>query len=236
MDHHFAAEHHMVEQYLLNEMSPQLRDEFEDHYFGCQLCAAELRATSAFLDTARTELQKPESASASSNILAINSSSRFLHWKPAFAIMALAACLLVIVYQNAVVFPSLRSEVATLRAPEILPTVSLAAGNSRGGAAASTSTGKAEAVLLQFDIPGQERFSAYTCQLLSPQHQVLWTGKVSAEEAKDTVSLRVPIAPRATGDYSLVVKGNQTGDASQASTNLATYTFELNAGTVGSGQ
>ena len=235
MDHHYAAEHHLVEQYLLKEMSPELRDQFEDHYFDCQLCAADLRATAAFLDTARTELQKPEFAPAPSRnkVVSINR-SRFL-WKPAFSFAALAACLLVIVYQNAVLFPSLRSEVASLRTPEILPTVSLAAGNSRGGATLSASTGAAQAVLLQFDIPGQERFSAYTCQLFSPQHKLLWSGLVSSQQARETVSLRVPIAPQSSGDYSLVVKGNEKQDGAATSVDLATYKFSLHAETVGSG-
>ena len=134
MDHQEATQLTAVEKYLLNEMSPELRDEFEEHFFDCQECAADVRATAAFLDAARVELRKPEFASRT-QLRTENHAparSRFWMWKPAAA-FALAASLLVIVYQNAVVYPRLRSEVAQLETPEILPTVSLVSGNSRGG-------------------------------------------------------------------------------------------------------
>src|ERR1700733_10656742 len=154
MEHNTAAEYHLVEQYLLNEMSPELREEFEEHFFGCYECAADVRATAAFLDATRVELKKPEFASRT-QLRTENqapSKSRFWMWKPAAA-FALAASLLVIVYQNAVVYPWLRSEVAQLETPEILPTVSLVNGNSRGGGIPSAAVGGAHSLLLLVDIP-----------------------------------------------------------------------------------
>jgi hypothetical protein len=238
MDHQRAIDQHLVEQYLLNEMSPELREEFEEHYFGCQECAAELRATAVFLDVARDEFTKTVPASSTSPSDAkppkIRQSWLFL-WKELFAVAAFATCLLVLIYQNVVVYPRLRNEVASLEKPEVLATVSLVNGNSRGGSIASVKAGGAQALLLLVDIPAQDRFSEYTCLLYSPDHQLLWTVKVSAQDAKDTVAIRVPFANRMDGIYSLAVKGDQDGTGSGNGADLATYSFSWNAGSTGPG-
>jgi len=158
MDHTQVAESHLVEQYLLEELPPELRDEFEEHFFDCLECAAELRMTGAFLDAARSELQAPELALLLANQTPIELEkprAKVIQWPVAFALAALAACLLVavLVYQSFVTVPHLRGELAALDTPEVLPTLSLAAGASRGGALPSITRNGAQAVLLQFDIP-----------------------------------------------------------------------------------
>ena len=239
MDHQRAMDQHLVEQYLLNEMPPELREEFEEHYFGCQECAIELRTTAAFLDAARAEFKKTVPTSSPSPSEAkppkIKQSWLFM-WREWFAVAAFATCLLVVVYQNTVVYPRLRTEVASLEKPEVLTTISLVNANSRGGDIVSAKTGDARALLLLVDIPAQDRFSDYTCLLYSPDHQLLWTVKVSAQDAKDTVSIRVPFTNKADGIYSLAVKGNQAGAASSSGTDLATYSFSLNAGSTSPGR
>jgi len=238
MDHHSIVDQHLVEQYLLDEMSPELREEFEDHYFGCPECAAEVRATSAFMDAARSEFKKTEPAGSTTPSDAkppkIRQSWLFL-WREWFAVAAFATCLLVVVYQNVAVYPRLRNEVASLEKPEVLTTVSLVNGNSRGGAVVSAKVGDAQALLLLVDIPTQDQFSEYTCLLYSPNHELLWTVKVSAQDAKDTVAIRVPFANRMDGLYSLAVKGNQAATVSNSGADLATYSFSLNAGATGPG-
>jgi len=158
MDHHDAVRLSLVEKYLLDELPPEFRDEFEEHYFDCQECAADLRATAAFVDAAKKELKafpaaKPRPSPAKKPRLA-------WLWAPAFVLPALAACLLVIAYQNFVVFPHFRSALAELRTPEILPSVSLVGGNSRGGQTPSITVHGAQPFLVLVDIPPQDRFSS----------------------------------------------------------------------------
>src|ERR1700684_1771031 len=103
MDHHQATQLTAVEKYLLDELTPEVRDEFEEHFFDCQDCATDLRATASFMDAAKTEFRinpvpKPGAASKNKSRLA------FL-WPSALVWSALAASLLVIAYQNAVVLP-----------------------------------------------------------------------------------------------------------------------------------
>ena len=57
MDHHQATQLTAVEKYLLDELPPELRDEFEEHFFDCQDCATDLRATAGFIDAAKREFK-----------------------------------------------------------------------------------------------------------------------------------------------------------------------------------
>jgi len=56
MDHNEAIKQMAAERYLLNELTPDLRDAFEEHAFGCPECALDLRAGSAFINIAKGEL------------------------------------------------------------------------------------------------------------------------------------------------------------------------------------
>ena len=226
MDHQEAARLSLVEKYLLDEMPPQLRDEFEEHYFDCQECAADLRATAVFLDTAKEELksfpaEKPSAATVKKPWLS-------WLWTPAFAFPALAACLLVIAYQNVVVIPRFHNSIAEMRAPQILPSLSLVGSNSRGGPTPAMIVQDSEPFLLLVDIPTQDRFSSYTCVLYSPSGSPVWRIQISAESAKDTVSIRVPAAQRIAGSYTLVVEGNSDRAPADNGVDLAHLRFTLN--------
>jgi hypothetical protein len=237
MEHTYAVENRMVEQYLLNELPPEARDAFEEHYFDCPECAAELRMTAAFMKAARTELQQPAQAPKLQLVNSRKPLLNLLQWKPAFALTALAACLVVMIYQNTVTFPRLRGEVAQVEAPAILPTVSLVGGNSRGGSVPSLMLHGEKMVVVQVDIPTQDHFSRYICTLYTPQHQLIGTVQVSAEQAKDTVSVRAPVQRGVYGTYSLEVRGEEVaGSASVSGPALASYSYTVNAGTSGTGQ
>jgi Putative zinc-finger len=222
MDHHQATQLTAVEKYLLDELTPEVRDEFEEHYFDCQDCATDLRATAGFMEAAKKEFSvnpvpKPGAAGKSK-------SRSSLLWPAAFVWSALAASLLVIAYQNAVVLPRFRGEISELRAPEILPSISLVGTNSRGGEIPAVTLGASQPFLLSVDIPTQDRFSSYTCLLYSPSGSLSWRVEVSAQSAKDTVSIRVPSANRLPGEYTLTVQGNLPG----TTVDLARDRFTLN--------
>lgn len=225
MDHQEAIQLMAVEKYLLNELPPELRDDFEEHYFGCPECATDLRATAAFLDAAKAELK---ANSASRRPPTAKPKRPFtLLWRPALIAPLLAACLLVIAYQNVVVYPRLTHQIAQSNTPEILPSLSLVDGNSRGGQLPFLTVGTAQPFLLFLDIPSQNRFSTYTCTLYSPSGKLLWHGGISAQQAKDTVSIRIPGVDRMEGKYALVVQGHLDSSDTGTGIDLARYSFTL---------
>jgi hypothetical protein len=236
MDHQDALRRGAAEQYLLNEMPRPERDEFETHFFECQECAADLRATAAFLDGAKMELRRsraahpvrathPARATRPARATANKPWFESL-WRPAVAAPAFALLLLVVAYQNIVIFPRFAGASAQLKNPEILTSLSLIGGNSRGGAIPTAAIAPGQAMLLSLDIPTAERFSSYACVLIAPSGAVVWSLPVSATEAKDTVDIRVPAGVLAPGNYRLLIQG--LANAGETPADLANYRFTLN--------
>ncbi len=57
MDHNEALRLHAVEKYVLGELPPSLRDEFEEHFFECQECALDVNEAAEFVDNVRAVLR-----------------------------------------------------------------------------------------------------------------------------------------------------------------------------------
>ena len=224
MEHEDAVRRGAVEMYLLNEIPRPEREEFEAHFFDCQECAADLRATAAFLDGAKRELRRSHAARPAPRA-AKKPWFEFL-WRPAVAAPAFALLLLVVAYQNIVILPRFAGASAELKNPEILTSLSLIGGNSRGAAAPAAATSTGQPLLLSLDIPTAERFSSYACVLVAPSGAVVWRLPVSASQAKDTVAIRVPAGVLAPGDYRLLVQGR--ANAGEDPVDLANYRFTLN--------
>jgi len=226
MEHEEALRRLAVEKYLLNEMPPPECDEFEAHFFDCRECAADLRATAAFLEGAKKELRRPRATGAAART---SKRSWFeFTWRPAFAAPAFALLLLIIVYQNVAVLPRFSGDAAPLKNPEILTSLSLIGANGRGANAPSVKVTEGEPLLLSVDIPAAERFSSYTCVLADPSGAVLWRLPVSSDQAKDTVAIRVPARAWVRGDYRLIVQGH-ANPAGGEPAELASYRFILNS-------
>jgi hypothetical protein len=221
MDHHEALRCEAVEKYLLDELTPQERDDFEEHFFDCPECAADLRTTAAFLDEAKRELRR---APVTTFAPRIRKPFRvgFL-WRPAILAPAFALLLSVIVYQNVRIFTP-AGESVRLDRPEVLAAVSLIGANSRGGVNPSVAVGKDQPLLLTLDIPAAEQYTSYTCTLIAPSGATVWRLPVSASQARDTVSIRVPGGDLKPGDYMLRVQGNPVrGEPAD----IARYRFTL---------
>jgi hypothetical protein len=204
MDHHQAIQRAAVERYLLDELRPPERDEFEEHFFDCQECAADLKTTAEFLDGAKRELKRAP-ALRPTPYVAKKPRFAFL-WRPAFVAPAFAVLLLAIAYQNFVLSPQF-IRVSQPNDPEILSSVSLIGGNSRGGAIPSVTVAKPQPILLTVDIPTAPQFSGYSCVLVAPSGAIVWRLPVSTEQAKDSLSIRAPAGNWGRGEYTLLVQG-----------------------------
>src|ERR1700752_3796937 len=63
MDHEEAVRQNATERYLLDELDPELRDQFEEHLFDCQDCALDLRAGAMFVEQTKLILGEPAAGS-----------------------------------------------------------------------------------------------------------------------------------------------------------------------------
>src|ERR1700751_56088 len=63
MDHKEAVRQNATERYLLDELDPELRDQFEEHLFDCQDCALDVRAGAMFVEQSKVILAEPVAVS-----------------------------------------------------------------------------------------------------------------------------------------------------------------------------
>jgi len=240
MDHQEALGLAATERYLLGELSALERDNFEEHFFGCHECATEVRLTSQFLDAARRELVRGQTQGRVSSPTRRPAQAPWWAtlWRPAFLAPVAALLLLVVGYQNCLVFPHMARSLAQLRQPSVLTAVSLISANVRGGGRLQVNGTANQPVLLAVDIPGEERFASYDCELMRASGAVVWSVPVSSREARDTVSISVPAGTLQSGDYVLVVKGTvvngsaapgsgSSAGGGESSVDLARYPFAL---------
>ncbi|MEO8482233.1 MAG: hypothetical protein ABI634_08495 [Acidobacteriota bacterium] len=121
MTHDDAIRTLAVERYLLEEMSELERHEFEEHFFECEVCAADLRAGARMADGAHTLPAVGAVPIRSGNGTTVTEMRP--RWRvAAFAPLAAAALLaLVAGYQTFVTVPALRARMAPqMVAPVIL--------------------------------------------------------------------------------------------------------------------
>src|SRR5579863_7746698 len=228
MDHTESIRLMAAEKYLLDELTPELRDQFEEHFFDCQECALEVRAGAAFVEHSKVLLSGPVAVPARALVPAPAKPGWMTWLRPAFAVPVLAALLVVVGYQNLVTYPRLKSAAALVDAPRIMASVSLINANTRGGSKTVVSAGQGEPFLLFVDIPAEARFSSYVAELDGPAGKSEWSLAIPAETAKDMVSIRVPAGHRQAGMYTLVVRGMDSSGGT--SSEVGRYPFELQIG------
>jgi hypothetical protein len=220
MDHTQAIREKMTEKYLLDELTPQLREDFEEHFFDCLECARDVKAGVAFVEHSRTVLSTADPIPVAVDRTAPKKSWR-MGW--AFAAPAFAVLLLVVGYQNFVQYPRLNESVAALNTPQILPSVSLT--SSRDATVPDIHVRRSEPFLLFLDVPADAHFASYSAELYGPDGSRQWELFIPAEAAKDTLSIRVPAGAGGTGAHTVVLYGFNPG--AKRGTALRRYRFQL---------
>jgi len=233
MEHQEAIQLKAAERYLLGELSGDLREQFEEHFFSCSECAEDVEAGAIFVDSARQILgheqleeqeariarpPKPESRGWLGNLL-----------RPAYASSALAILLIAFVaYQNAIVFPRMKSALSQATTPQVISSFSLIAEDSRGGDVRTIRVPKNAMFGLSADIPPEKHFPSYNCVVEAESGTPEFSVNVPAEQATDGVELYVPPSRLKPGKYFLVVRGAELDKTSKAGqSEVARYPFTL---------
>jgi hypothetical protein len=215
MDHSEALQQMAAERYLLDELTPDAREAFEEHLFDCPECALDLRAGVAFVDEAKVQLPEitaslPAPAPAPTGRSRVKRDHWLAWWRPAFAAPAFAALLMVLGYQNLVTLPSLRT---AANQPRLVSSAPLR-GATRGGTHLAVTADRKHGVALPFDLsqpPGTATYASYAFELYDPAGKLAWTGIVAAPPEGDRgdqpLSLVIPGAMLQNGAYSVAVSG-----------------------------
>jgi len=223
MDHNEAIHQMMVEKYLLDELSPEAREEFEAHFFECMECAEELRTSALMIEKFKAGLAEEKAAEPTRRPERAGERPGWLAWlRPALVLPALAVLAGVIVYQNLVSYPQLKM---AANAPQVLPWASVSV-SARGANTPVITTRPGEGFLLFVNVPPDNRYSSYIAELRDPAGKVNWSLTIPAN-SDDSYPVHVPAAHRAEGTYTLAVEGvNGTGEK----TDVGQAAFELRVG------
>jgi anti-sigma factor RsiW len=208
MEHDDAIRTHAAERYLLGEMSSEERDSYEEHYFSCEQCAAEVSASVAFRDNARTALAHPLPADVPLDRRGPTLSwTRLFTLRPLVPALSAAALLLfaVAAYQGLAVIPELREQLAARDRLHSVPTVALRSA-SRGAGPRLVVHASDRYVVLQADVLPERRVAMYAVSLLAPDGSTRVQTAVAAPEPGLPVTLLVSADNLSPGDYTLVVR------------------------------
>lgn len=201
MDHSDAVRLKATEKYLLNELDPEQLDQFEEHLFDCPDCALDVRAAAMLVEQSKAILS--ERASAVHVRVAAPAPKPWLAWlRPAFAVPVMAVLLVVVGYQNLVVYPGMKKAENTAY---LFPAASINVA-TRSAATTVVRSKRAEPFVLLVNLPTENRFSSYIADLYDPTGHIKWSVPISAETANDTVPIRIPGQLNA-GIYTLAVRG-----------------------------
>lgn len=211
MNHEQAIQELTTERYLLDELSPEQREAFEEHMFDCAECAFDVRAGNVFLTEAKEQLpqiaaQKPAAETPRNQPVREKKSWWRVFAMPALAAPAFAALLAVIAFQNFSTIPSLRSAATE---PRIIAPSSLHA-DTRGGEPLVLQAERKQGVNVLIDIP--QGYASYEIALTDPQGKRFWAATVAAPET-GTLSLTIPGAGLQQGAYILNLAGLSTQGA-----------------------
>jgi len=224
MEHKEAVRLNAAEKYLMGEMPEAQREEYEEHYFDCAVCADELKATVAFLESAKQISREPLRMPAASAVPTRDHVERparggFFAWfaQPVFAGAAFAALLLAVVfagYQNTVTIPQLKQSLAQANAISIPNHFSLLAAGARGDGEVEIAVRPNEKFELDADFPVTPSATGFVAQIHDALGNIRFAQPVSLEQAKTSVSVHVPGGVLPAGKYNLVMLAQTTDGGS----------------------
>jgi anti-sigma factor RsiW len=204
MDHDGVVRQKLTERYLMGELDGLAREEFEEHYFDCPVCALDVRAGALFVEQSKVVLAEESQAVPAGLQSTAPARPGWLAWlRPAFAAPVMVLLLAVIGYQNLVTYPGWQQAV---NRPRVLPFAAVNVGTwGSGEQVLSTSPG--EAFLLLVRIPPGGGYSAYVADLHNPAGKLEWSLSIPASSLQDQWPVQVPGAKREAGSYILIVRG-----------------------------
>ena len=204
MEHNEAVRLQAVEKYILGELSPSLRDEFETHYFDCAVCSFNLRAGIAFAAGTRqffSETQTRAAAAADPKL------SWFAWLRPMIAVPVMGALLFLVGYQY---FASRANRPAS----EIQPWYSLNDSSVHGSSGTHIEAQQGQGFRLMFDITNAppNTDGILRIEVRDSAGKVVLSRILSSRLAQKSVILDLPADFKA-GDYKIVVFDQAAGSS-----------------------
>jgi anti-sigma factor RsiW len=227
MDHNETIQLQAAVKYVLGELSPAQREEYEEHYFDCAECAVDIKALATFADTTRELLRRERETQRAAELAPVHGG--WLSWlQPMVAVPAMAALLLIIAYQNTVTLPKAREEATsseaqlfvTSRAPKMIVV--------RGGEELAKFTVRQnESLPLTFHFTPSATSDAYVGQLLDESGRAVLHVRVPGSFTNKELNLVIPANRVKAGKYTLVFSANPGATGQSAKNEVLRLSFAI---------
>jgi len=194
MNHDDAIKTMAAERYILDELEPAERDAFEEHFFDCTACTADVRDAARIAAGVRTAFR----------FVPVKHYSR---WAAAAGAAAVAIGL---AYQYVPQIAGLRHQTpAPIGQPAHVTAAVQTIDLERTRAAQRKYVIRGDQpASIDFTIPPQDRPPAsYTCELRDAAGILVRSRNVSQGEADEVVDISLPPHVLHTGDYDVVIRG-----------------------------
>jgi hypothetical protein len=207
MDHAAAVREKATEKYLLNELAPEVRDQFEEHMFDCQECAMDVRAAAMFVEQSKAVLAESPALAAACVPLPHPQPQKQWNWfRPVFTVPAFALLLVVIGYQDHLMRQA-REPQFTAWAPLTIDT--RAGGQDAVPTQVKTKPGAGFSLLVNAasdpNAPAATKYSSLTFELYNPAGKLQWSRQMAAPSPDDHASIYIPGEGLEPGNYMLAV-------------------------------
>jgi hypothetical protein len=233
MDHAEAMSKGAAERYALQEMDEPEREDYEEHFFDCPVCAEEVKAATRFLDAAKPIARENQLAEAldrsgrarqAAATRAAWSGVKALFWPmPLGAAAALALALGgPVVYLATVKVP--RLEHALAEADALQPAAWHFLSVSRGEPQIVRAASETRMVGLTLSRSFARPYRYYRCELRDATGRAVLSTIVPAPASGDELQLLLPVSRLRSGPHQLVVGGLES-PSGPAAPEVATYAF-----------
>lgn len=224
MEHIEAKSMHAAEKYVLGELTGELREQFEEHYFDCAECALDVRAAAAFIATSKEVFQEMPVAV---SVGAAREPKRVHGWrgwlKPLIAVPAMAALVMVMVYEGR----NLKKQAPEGQGTAEQNVVASANFGLRGGDRELNENTvlrlrDKQAFGLHFDFTPSQTFEKYLAEVQDETGRTVMQVAIPAERINKEVKFVVPEGKLRAGNYVLWIYGE-----AEAKSAVAKYTFTV---------
>lgn len=229
MDHEEAIKIRATERYLLGELSPEERDDFEAHFFECPVCGGEIRSADLFLASLRTVLAeeavepKPTKGSWLRESLAGWFGWTWAGgWKPSPA-FATVAVLAVILSGQSILLWRTHARLSEAEAPRLLASAVLRP--ETRGEPVRFHVQNNQPLLLTFDVESPQGYLRYRIEISSASGARVAELSAPAPPAEKPVMLSIPGGKLKEGRHELTVYGSSA--SGETGPLLGKYHFEV---------
>lgn len=208
MDHLEALRLQAAEKYVLGELTPELREQFEEHYFDCAECAQDLKALTTFVTAGRMVFEEDKfSSPAPSRELRPRRSGWFNWLRPMVAVPAIAILAAIIVFQNAVTIPHAKKQHTPESVAEVYESSFHLQGATRGGNIAKVMLRPNESFALDFDFTPAQVCASYRGTVVDASGHTMTSFNINGVQTNKELHVVIPGGIVRAGYYEVVVFG-----------------------------